>query len=81
MIYIFLFTATQKTTIRKLSSSFLKPIQCEDLPPRNLPSKKNSFIWDLVHPNALIREGEGIGSNQQIVSIPNPKSALTPTFP
>ena len=81
VIYIFLFTVTQKTAIRKLPPSFFKPIQGEDLPPRSLPSKKSSFSWDLVHPNALIQKGEGIGSNQQIVSIPNPKSALTPTFP
>ena len=61
VIYIFLFTTTQKTAVRKLPTPFLQPIQGENLPPRGFPSKKGLFGWDLVHPNAFIRKGACIG--------------------
>ena len=78
MIGIFLFIATQKTSVRELLPPSLKPIQSEDLPPRGFPSKKRNFCWDLIHPNASIREGANCGANQHIISTLNPKSTMTP---
>ena len=71
---------THGTAIRELSPPFLKPIQGENLPPSGLPSKKSSFGWNLIHPNVLLRESEVIGSDQQNISILNPKNTTSPPF-
>ena len=81
MIYSFFITTTQKTAIRELPPPFLKPIQGKNFPPRCLPSKKGNFGWDFIHPNALLREDEIAGSNQQIISFLNPKNSISSTLP
>ena len=81
MIYIFLFTATQITTIRELPPSFFKPIQREDFFPSGLPCKESNFGWNLIHPNALFRKDEGIGGSQQLLhSKTKPKGSILIDF-
>ena len=81
MICSFFFTPTQKTTIRELPSSFLKPVKSKHPPPRSLPSKERNLGWNIIHLNTTWRKSNVIGIGQQAVSIFDPKLSVSSSLP
>ena len=81
VIYIFLFTSTQKTAIGELSPSLLESIKSHNLPPSSFQRKEHNFSWNSLHPNFIFWKNDRQRPIHLAVSFHNSKLPISSFFP